>query len=93
MFEFLQSVPSRDLIPLLAISGTVVAGILIAVPAIVGRYWVTYDRNRRGAELTAEMLAGGWSPEEIRSTLESTFECHAEGRRLDSMPTDRAEAA
>ncbi|MEM9701223.1 MAG: hypothetical protein AAF907_02115 [Planctomycetota bacterium] len=73
MFEFLQSVPSNDLIPVLAIVGAFFTGIVIAVPAIVGHYWITFDRNRRGAELAAEMLANGWGPEQVREVLDSTF--------------------
>ena len=45
----------------------------IAIPAIVGHFWVTWERHRRAAELTRDLLASGFGPEQIRDALAAAF--------------------
>ena len=74
MFDYLASLDS-DAQTLAVILGPVfAAGILIALPSVLGWYYVLWERERRAAELTRDMLAAGWDADRIREVLEATFQ-------------------
>ena len=73
MTDFILALP-EDAQILVCILGTVgTVAVLIVVPSVLAYHWRHAERDRRAAELAAELIAAGFSPAEIRDTLATAF--------------------